>query len=67
MAKTNWEDLPLLMSVEETSEVTGYCPTRIRELCRGGRLPNIRLGRAYRIPKEALREWILRQARGNAS
>jgi len=54
---TNWEELPLLLSVEETAKTTGYGQARIRELCRAGLMPNVRLGRAYRIPKEALRNW----------
>lgn len=62
---TNWEDLPLMLGVKETAEVVGYGQARIRELCRAGLLPNVRLGRAYRIPREALRTWLLRQAENN--
>lgn len=63
MAKVrSWEELPLLMGVKETATVIGYGQARIRELCKAGRIPNVRLGRAYRIPREALREWVLKQA-----
>ncbi len=57
-----WDELPLWLGVDETALVTGYGPARIRELCRAGLMPHVRLGRAYRIPKEALRTWLLRQA-----
>lgn len=62
MKPTDWNDLPLMLSVQETAIVTGYGQQRIRELCRAGLMPHVRLGRAYRIPKEALRTWILQQA-----
>lgn len=67
MAKvvTNWDDLPLMLSVKETAEVIGYGRARIRELCKAGLMPHVRLGRAYRIPREALREWVLQQAKQN--
>ena len=59
----NWDELPLMLSVEETAKVTGYGKARIRELCRGKAIPCIRLGRAYRIPKEALRNWIISECK----
>jgi excisionase family DNA binding protein len=55
----NWDSLPLTLSVDETAKITGYGQTRIRELCRGKKMPCIRLGRAFRIPKEALHTWII--------
>lgn len=64
---TNWDELPLMLSVKETAKITGYGQARIRELCRAGIIPNIRLGRAYRIPREALRGWIMQQAQGPRS
>lgn len=58
----DWNDLPLLLTVKLAAAVTGYGPFRIRELCRAGRLPHIRLGRAYMIPRDTLRVWLEAQA-----
>ena len=55
---TNWDDAPLLLGVAETATITGYGRARIRELCRAKAMPCIHLGRAYRIPKDALQNWI---------
>ncbi|OPX91942.1 MAG: Helix-turn-helix domain protein [Pelotomaculum sp. PtaB.Bin104] len=58
-----WEPLPLLLGTEEAARVLGYNQARVRELCKANILPCVRLGRAYRIPKEALRTWVLEQAK----
>lgn len=63
--KHNWEHLPLTLSVKEVSQILGYGQQRVRELCKTNKLPNVRLGRAYRIPREALRTWLLQQACNN--
>lgn len=59
---TSWDDLPLMLGVKETAVVTGYGQARIRELCRARRIPCVRLGRAFRIPRDSLRAWLEREA-----
>ncbi|HHW42528.1 MAG TPA: helix-turn-helix domain-containing protein [Desulfotomaculum sp.] len=59
---TSWEELPLTLGVEEVSRVTGYGKARIRELCRAKKIPCIRLGRAFRIPRDSLRRWLEAEA-----
>jgi len=54
----NWDNLPLTLNVKETAQVTGYGQAKIRELCRSHRIPCLHLGHAFRIPKDALRNWI---------
>lgn len=61
MKITEWDSLPLLLSVKETSQLIGYGQARVRELCNAKLLPCIRLGRAFRIPKEPLRVWLSNQ------
>jgi len=58
---TSWDQLPLTLGVRETAEIVGYGQARIRELCRANKIPCIRLGRAFRIPRDALRDWLLKQ------
>ena len=54
----SWEAMPLLLSSADTSKILGYSVARIRELCVAGIIPHIRLGRSFRIPKEALKTWV---------
>lgn len=62
MFKTKWEELPEVLSVKEVSNIMRYGPARVRELCNAGLMPNVRFGRAFRIPKEALQHWLLQQS-----
>ena len=55
----SWDELPLLLSSTQASKVLGYSTARVRELCNANMLPCIRVGRHFRIPKEALRQWIM--------
>ena len=55
----SWDELPLLLSSAQASKVLGYSTARVRELCNANMLPCIRVGRHFRIPKEALRQWIM--------
>ena len=55
----SWDELPLLLSSTQASKVLGYSTARVRELCNANILPCIRVGRHFRIPKEALRQWIM--------
>lgn len=64
---TSWEQLPLVLGVQDVTDVIGYGAYRIRELCRSGAIPCIRLGRAYRIPREALRKWLDQETAGDMS
>ena len=55
-------DLPLMLNVALAAKVSGYGPFRIRELCKAGRIPHIRWGRAYQIPRDAFFAAIQREA-----
>ena len=48
----------LLLTVHEVCEVTGFGETTIRGLIRREELSSILVGRARRIPAEALHDWI---------
>lgn len=61
----SWENLPLLLTTVEVSSVLGYSAARIREMCNAGKLPCIREGRHFRIPKETLHNWILDTSKQN--
>ncbi len=48
----------LLLTVHEVCEVTGFGETTIRGLIRRDELGSILVGRARRVPAEALQDWI---------
>lgn len=59
----NKEVMPLtveveLLRVEEAARVLSVSRRTAFELLRTGELPVVRIGRAVRIPKAALRAWI---------
>lgn len=61
----SWDNLPLLLSSEQASQVLGYSKERIRQMCNAKIIPHIREGRHFRIPKEALQSWILKTSMEN--
>lgn len=49
---------PLLLTVPQAARLLGIGTTLAYELTGTGKLPHIRLGRALRIPRRALEDWI---------
>ena len=47
-----WEDLPLVLTVEETAQVLRVTAKLITEMCRKGELPAVKVGRAWRIKRD---------------
>lgn len=47
-----------LLSVKQTAERTGYQPCSIRQWVSERRIPHVRLGKAIRIPADALDAFI---------
>lgn len=58
------EGRPMLLTVKDLESELQLGRTRTYELVRSGVIPVIRIGRAVRIPREALRRWVERQASG---
>lgn len=52
------EDLPLVLTVEELMPVLGIGRNTAYELVRSGQIRSIRVGTKYRIPRDALAEFI---------
>jgi excisionase family DNA binding protein len=55
--------LPILLTPDETFGVLRVGRTKGYELLRAGKIPSIRLGRQFRVPRDALLEFM----RGDAS
>ncbi len=56
---TDFESLPLSLTVTQAAEVLGIAPTSLYKLIETDKtFPVLFIGRRKSIPKEALREWI---------
>jgi excisionase family DNA binding protein len=53
-----------LLDVEEVAEILGVKKSWVREACRDGRLPHVRVGRYLRFRLERIYEWIEEQEQG---
>ena len=51
-------DEVLLMRAEEVARTLGLSRSKIYQMMSGGALPTVRVGRAVRVPKAALRDWV---------
>jgi excisionase family DNA binding protein len=51
-------DEALLMRAEEVARTLGLSRSKIYQMMSGGALPTVRVGRAVRVPKAALRDWV---------
>jgi excisionase family DNA binding protein len=56
----------MLLTVKDLEVELQLGRTRTYELVRSGRIPVMRIGRAVRIPRDALRLWIECEASGLA-
>ena len=57
-AITSVENLPLVLHVKELAEVLSISQNTAYALVRSGQIRSIRTGRIYRIPKDALIEYL---------
>ena len=57
-AITFFENLPLVLHVKELAEVLSISQNTAYALVRSGQIRSIRTGRIYRIPKDALVEYL---------
>jgi excisionase family DNA binding protein len=55
---THWDELPLILNVKEVAQLTGCGEQMIRMLCHAKQIPCFRLGRAFSMLREGLRQWI---------
>ena len=58
-----FDDYPDILSAEEAAEALGVRENAIYRLLNEGKLKAFKNGRTWRIPKDALKEYIKEQAR----
>jgi excisionase family DNA binding protein len=51
-------DSPLLLRVPEVAKALGIARSLAYEMARDGRLPTVHIGKAVRVPRRRLEEWI---------
>lgn len=59
MKYSNFNDIPLLLSVEQLTDLLGIGRNTAYGLVRCGRIKCIRIGRKIRIPRENIREFFI--------
>lgn len=57
---------PLVYTVAEAAEAIGLAQCKVYDLCHVASFPAFRIGGRWIIPKKALEEWLLKQAREKA-
>lgn len=55
-------DYPDILTVAEIAETLYIGKNRVYELLENGSIKGFRIGRVWKVPKEALREYILSQS-----
>lgn len=54
----NYNDLPLVLTPKEAANVLNIGKNNIYELLRCGAIHSVRVGGQYRIPKEAIKQFL---------
>ena len=57
----SFEDLPLILTVEEAGQILRVGRNTAYDLVRCGKLPSVRVGKQIRIPRQALLDYLSRQ------
>lgn len=57
-AQMLFEDYPDLLTPAHLSEITGQCEATIRSLCGRGKLPAVRIGKRWYVPKTAMSAFV---------
>ena len=56
---TNFDEMPMMLSVPDAAEVRGIAPVSLYKLIREDKsFPVLVMGRRKCVPKEELRDWI---------
>ena len=57
------EDLPMVLRVEDLMPILGVGRSNAYALVRSGQVRSVRIGRQFRIPREAVQEFLNETAR----
>ena len=57
----------MLLRIPEVARALGIARSLAYEMARDGRLPAVHIGKAVRVPRRKLEEWIEERARAEAA
>jgi excisionase family DNA binding protein len=57
----------MLLKADEVAQILGLGRSKTYELIASGALPTVRIGRAVRVPRAALEDWVRNQTRTSAN
>jgi excisionase family DNA binding protein len=63
----NTDDTTLLLRIPEVARTLGIARSLAYEMARDGRLPTLHIGKAVRVPRRKLEDWIEEHARAEAA
>ncbi len=66
MDEKNSPEEPLLWTVSEAARQLAVCPRTVSRLVAESVFPSIKIGRAIRVPKQAVLDWVEAQTRYNS-
>ena len=58
MTYTHYDQLPLILSVDELTKILGIGRNTAYDLIRCGRIRSVRIGHQIKIPKDSLLEFL---------
>ncbi len=53
-----WPLEPLLLRVDQTAALLNLSEAKVRQMIADGTLPSVTVGRARRVPADALKRWL---------
>ena len=57
-ALRSWDELPMVLRVEDLMPILGIGRSNAYALVRSGQMRSIRIGHQFRIPREAIQEFL---------
>lgn len=64
---TNWDDLPLVLTMRHIIAIAGVSRDTAFRMVRQRGFPSMRVGKQIRVPKEGFQRWLNEQARLNGA
>ena len=55
---TDWDQVPLVLGVKDVAELLGVHYNTVKKMVQDGRLPAVKVGRAWRVRREAVQAML---------
>ena len=54
----NWDQVPLVLGLQEVADLLRVHPNTAKKLCQTGKLPAVKVGRAWRVQRKAVKAML---------